>query len=43
MSRAANESEHVGRELEFANQMKKRIVPVRLERRVASTHTKQNA
>ena len=31
MSAAANASDHVARELEIANQMKKRIVPVRLE------------
>jgi hypothetical protein len=31
MSTAANGSDHVARELEIANQMKKRIVPVRLE------------
>jgi len=31
MSRAANASTHVARELEIADQMKKRVVPVRLE------------
>jgi len=32
MSEAANSSRHVVKELEIADQMKKRIVPVRLER-----------
>ena len=31
MSTAANSSDHIARELEIANQMEKRIVPVRLE------------
>jgi len=31
MSSGANRSDHVARELELANQMKKRVVPVRLE------------
>ena len=31
MSSAANESRHVARELEIADQMRKRVVPVRLE------------
>ena len=32
MSAAANESDHVARELEIANQMKKRMVPVQVEK-----------
>ena len=36
MSLAANDSDHVARELEIANQMHKRVVPVRLEDFVAT-------
>ena len=36
MSSAANSSRHVARELELADQMQKRVVPVRLEDFVAT-------